>query len=314
MNLISELKKNGFVSSAYHKMQTGYYSFLTLLSPKLNTKVRYRHIFGKKLDLENPVTLNEKILWLKLNRYMKDPLVIQCADKYAVREYIEQCGCGEILNKRIGAWDRAEDIPWEKLPSKFVLKWNFGAGMNIICSDKSKLDKAETIKRLKKWGKSKYWLPHSEMQYKYAPKKIVCEEYLNDGRGLLPQDYKVYCFHGKAKYVMLCIGREYGCPKFYYFDRDMKFTRLSADALDVSEELTIPNPECVERVFQYAEKLSEPFPFVRADFFVVEDRIYFGELTFSPSAGLDGARLPETDLLLGSLLNLENTGLSNSNS
>ena len=304
MIIKAKLTKNKFIVNCYQKIQKWYFSLLTVFSPVLNTKARYRRLFGKKLDLNHPKTLNEKVLWLKLNKNMRDPLVIQCADKYAVRSYIEKCGCSELLNTLIGAWDRVEDIPWDDLPNQFVLKWNFGAGMNVICCDKTKLDRDETFKQLKKWGKCKYWLPYSEMQYKYAPKKIVCETYLNDGNGLLPQDYKVYCFHGKAKYVMLCVGRELGCPKFYYFDRELKLAKLSSDGLNAPEDLKIENPECVEKVFEYAEKLSKPFPFVRADFYVVGEKVYFGELTFTPSAGLDDSRLPETDRLFGGLIDL----------
>lgn len=152
----------------------------TIVSPTLNTRIRYYLAFKKRLNLKHPKTLNEKLLWLKLNKYMTNPLVIQCADKYRVREYVKESGCEDILIPLIGAWDRAEDIPWDELPNQFVLKWNFGAGMNIVCTDKSKIDRVEILKQLDEWGKSKYWLPYSEMQYKYTPKKIVCEQLLCD--------------------------------------------------------------------------------------------------------------------------------------
>lgn len=163
----------------YRTVRDEYYKVLTLISPVLNTKMRYKRAFHRNLDLNNPITLNDKVLWLKLNRYMNNPLVIQCADKYRVRDYIKKCGCEEILIPLIGVWEKVEDIPWDDLPDKFVLKWNFGAGMNIVCTDKSKMNKKKTLKQLKKWGRCKYWLTHSEMQYKYMPKKIVCEELLN---------------------------------------------------------------------------------------------------------------------------------------
>ena len=150
----------------------------TLISPELNTKMRYKSAFGKSLDLNNPRTLNEKILWLKLKYNDSNPLVVKCADKVKVREYVKQCGCEEILIDLIGVYESAEEIPWESLPNQFVLKWNFGAGMNIVCTDKSQMDKQSVIRQMKKWGKSKYWLPHSEMQYKYIPKRIICEKLL----------------------------------------------------------------------------------------------------------------------------------------
>ena len=299
------LKKNKIIFNVCQKCLDAMFACATIMSPVLNTKLRYRSAFKKKLDLDNPTTLNEKLLWLKLNKYIKDPLVIQCADKYAVRQYINDCGCSEILNELIGVWDKADDIPWDSLPEKFVLKWNFGAGMNIVCDDKSKLNKVETIKKLKKWGKCKYWLSHSEMQYKYAPKKIVCEKYLNDGKGFLPEDYKVYCFNGEPKYILLCVGREFGHPKFYFFDFDWNLCRISRDGLQAPEDFAVEKPKCIEAIYKYAKKLSSPFPFVRTDFYVVDDKIYFGELTFTPAGGLDSARLPETDVMLGNMLNLE---------
>ena len=166
MNLKEKLRKIPGVKKIYSTVTGLICKIATIISPELNTKIRYMLAFKKKLDLNNPQTLNEKVLWLKLNRYMNDPLVIQCADKYRVREYVKQCGCG--------------DIPWDKLPNQFVLKWNFGAKMNIICKDKSRIDKKQVIDQMRKWGKNKCWLSHSEMQYKYAPKKIICEALLND--------------------------------------------------------------------------------------------------------------------------------------
>lgn len=179
MKIISKIK-NKDIMKIYRWLVDLKFSLLTIISPTLSTKIRYKQEFGKELDLNNPKTLNEKILWLKLNRYMKDPLVIQCADKYRVREYVTQCGCGEILNDLIGVYEKAEDVPWDSLPNQFVLKWNFGAGMNIICTDKNAMNKRKVIKQLKKWGKSKYWLPYAEMQYKYAKKKIICERLINE--------------------------------------------------------------------------------------------------------------------------------------
>lgn len=163
----------------YRKLRYYVFCIATMISPELNTKLRYKSAFHKRLDLKNPRTLNDKILWLKLKYNNTNPLIVQCADKVAVRDYVKQCGCEEILIDLIGIYDSAEDIPWEELPNQFVLKWNFGAGMNIVCTDKSQMDKQTVINQMKKWGKCKYWLPHSEMQYKYMPKKIICEKLLS---------------------------------------------------------------------------------------------------------------------------------------
>ena len=177
----NRLKEVKALRWAYTNTIDGIACILTMISPKWNTEFRYWMKFKRKINLDIPTTFNEKLLWLKLNRYMNDPLVIQCADKWKVREYVEQCGCGELLNDLIGVYDDANDIPWEELPNQFVLKWNFGAGMNVICRDKNTMRREEVIRKMKKWGRDKYWLSYSEMQYKYCEKRIVCERYLSAG-------------------------------------------------------------------------------------------------------------------------------------
>ena len=277
---------------------------LTLISPELNTKVVYRAKFGKKLDLEHPQTLNEKILWMKFHDYKDNDLVKQCADKYRVREYIKEKGCGEILVPLIAAYDSAEDIRWDELPDSFALKWNFGSGLNVICHDKSKLDIPETTRKMRKWGRKRAYLPYAEMQYKGVPKKIIVEECLSDGTGELPSDYKVYCFHGKPHCVMLCTERQQGHAKYYFFDREWNLLRINKAGKNAPEGFALPKPEGIDKMFDYAEILSQPFKFVRADFYLVGGKVYFGELTFTPGGGMDFNRLPETDIAFGNMVQL----------
>ncbi len=277
-------------------------SGLTLISPMLNTKVTYLVKFHKKLDLSNPITLNEKILWLKFNTYWNNPLIKQCADKYRVREYIERCGYPELLPELIGKYENVEEINWDKLPGRFALKLNVGCGYNIIVSDKKTLNIESTKSIMDKWLKSKYYLNHSEMQYKDVKPYILIEEYLGDDNGSLPQDYKFYCMNGKSKYVMVCADREIGrAAKYYYFDRDWKMMPYTYDALNNCGN-SIQKPEHIDLAFDYAEKLSNSFPFVRVDMYVVKGKVYFGELTFTPSAGMDVSRMPSTDKILGEQL------------
>ena len=160
---------------------------LTIISPKLATKVIYRRRIHKPLDLDNPQTLDEKIQWLKLNTYYKNPLVTQCADKYAVREYVKDCDCGEILNELIGVYDKVEEIPWDTLPKQFVIKWNFGCGENLIVFDKDKLDIQKAIKQLKKWYRTRntFYLTYCELQYKGIPPKLICEKLIETEDGTL---------------------------------------------------------------------------------------------------------------------------------
>ena len=139
---------------------------LTRISPELNSKILYFGMLKRKLNLKEPKTFNEKLMWLKLNTYKDNELVSQCADKYRVRDYVKKCGCEEILNDLIGVYDNANDIDFEKLPNRFVLKCNHAAGYNVICKDKSNLDIDKTRKKLNKWLKRDYWAMYSELQYK----------------------------------------------------------------------------------------------------------------------------------------------------
>lgn len=282
-------------------------SILTLISPRLNTEVVYYSKFKRRINLKNPQTLDEKIQWLKFNTYYKNPLVTQCADKYAVRAYVEKCGCGEILNDLYGVYDRVEEIPWDSLPNKFVIKWNFGCGQNLICFDKNKLDIDSAKRKLARWYKvhSTFYFPYSEMQYRGIPPKLVCEKLIETEDGELPVDYKLYCFNGKADCVLVCANRQSGHPDYYFFDRNWTLKRYNQKGKAAPADFTLPKPKNLELLFDYAEKLSKPFPFVRADFYLENGKVIFGELTFTPCGGFDVNRLPETQMLFGSMVHIE---------
>ena len=281
---------------------------LTRISPELNTRVVYYMKFRKPINLKNPRTLDEKILWLKLNTYKNNSLVTQCADKYAVREYVEKAGCKEILNDLYGVYDQVEEIPWDSLPNQFVIKWNFGCGQNLIVFDKQKLDIEDAKRKLKAWYKTKdtFYLAYSEIQYKGIPPKLVCEKLIETDDGRLPVDYKFYCFNGRAECVLVCGGRDENGDgaSYYFFDKDWNLKRYNKAGKMAPEGFTLPKPEGIERLFGYAEKLSKPFPFVRADFYLEKGIPIFGELTFTPLAGFDKNRLPETQLLFGDMVDI----------
>lgn len=279
--------------------------FMTWLSPKFAVRTLYRIYHHKKLNLKNPTGLDEKIQWMKINYYKDNELVMQCADKYRVREYVKNCGCEEILVPLINNYHHANEINWEDLPEKFVLKWNFGCGGNVVCPDKNKLDIEQTIRDLNKFEKMKFHLIAAEPQYDFKDKRIVCEQFIETEDGHSPVDYKFYCFNGEAKYVLCCIGRgEQQKPSFYFFDRNWQLQRLNKMGKAAPEGFSIPKPEGMDQLFDYAEKLSKPFPFVRADFYLEKGKAYFGELTFTPAGGFDRGRLPETDQLFGNMVHL----------
>lgn len=285
------------------------FKLITRISPTLNTQLWYHRWFGKWLDLKNPQTSNEKVLWLKLNTYYKNPLITQCADKYAVREYVKKCGCGEILNDLLGVWTNPDDIDFDKLPDKFVLKSNYYCHLNLVVTNKAELDITATRKLLHQWMKSTMHLLYSEMQYEGIEKKIIAEKFIETEDGMAPADYKIYCCNGKPSYVMVCVGREQDVkPKFYYFDVKGNLQReLTRDGLNAPADFHYDIPAGWDKMIAYAEKLSAPFPFVRADFYLEKGKVIFGELTFTPAAGLDAGKLAYTDRLIGNMIQLSNS-------
>lgn len=283
-----------------------YLRFLSLISSKLHAQVLFLLIFKRRLFLsKNKIkTLNEKIQWLKFNEYYKD-IYTKCADKYLVREYVEKKGCSEILNPLLGSYNSFEEIDFDKLPKKFALKCNHGAGFNIIVNDKSRMDLRIIKSKLDKWMQTDFSLVGAEPHYKNITRKIICEEFLVNELGEFPDDYKFYCFDGIPQYVMLCQGRKNNETKFYYFDMNWNLAPLSNDSWDaISQKIEIEKPIGFDQMKEYAYKLAANFKFVRTDFYLINGKVIFGELTFTPSAGLDRDRLLATDIKLGSLLKL----------
>ena len=279
-------------------------SQLSLVSPALVSRIRYKRSFGRKLNLKDPKYFNEKLMWLKLNKYANDPLVSQCADKYAVREYVEKCGLGSILNDLIGAWDHTSEIEWEKLPERFAIKCNHGCGYNLICQDKSIFDIKKATEQLNIWMKDDFWKEYAEVHYRTIPKKIICEKYLEGKEDALPVDFKIYCFNGKPEFIGNFIERNILTDEILrgYFDLDWNPSPVFR--YEMKPEL-FERPKTLEKMLEYAEILSKPFPFVRVDFYEVDGEIYFGELTFTPTGCLATYYTDEAQVKLGELLDVK---------
>lgn len=302
IEMIQALKKIPRIVKIYGILCELFFSILTILSPKLNTMMRYRIIYKRFPNLDNPKTFHEKLLWLKLYKYIHDPLVIKCTDKYLVREYIIDCGCGDILNDLYGVWDLENDIEWDELPKEFVLKWNFGAGLNIVCNDKAKLDYKKTISKLRKWKKEKVWLSHSEMHYKEITPKIICEKYLKEPGNDVVTDYKVYCFNGEPEAILLIKNRTSDIMAGFF---DKNWDKLEGNVKYNGLDDEVAKPKCLEALLEKARILSHPFPFVRCDFYIIEDNIYFGELTFTPAAGIYTATVDIHGKSMADLINID---------
>ncbi|MBC2890000.1 ATP-grasp fold amidoligase family protein [Gordonibacter massiliensis (ex Traore et al. 2017)] len=270
------------------KIQAVFRETLTRISPFLNTKVCYRVKFGKSLDLDNPSTFNEKILWLKLNEYMDNPLVKQCADKYQVRRYISNAGFGDCLIPLLSSCDSPCIPDWGSLPNRFVLKLNVGCGHNLIVNDKACASREEIEKIAEGWFKSEDWLGYSEMQYKDVPKKLLVEANICSDEDGLPKDYKFFCMDGECKCVMICEDRDIAArrAKYYFLDKNWSLLPFSKEALE-NPRRVFCKPSSIDKAFAIAESIAKGWPFVRVDLYIVDERIYFGEMTFTPAAGMD---------------------------
>ena len=274
-----------------------------LLPDDLYLKIKYRLTMGRKLDLNNPETFNQKLQWLKL--YDRKPEYTQMVDKYEVRKYIKEIIGEEYLIPLLGVYDSFEEIDFDNLPDEFVLKPNHTSGNVFICKDKSKIDYKKLKKEVNRWLKREYYWLHREWPYKNVKPRIICEELIKTENGGFPYDYKFYCFNGEPDSVMVCIERESGNPKFYFFDNEWNLLRYNLAGINAPQGFTLPKPKKMDEMFMLAKKLSSGFPFIRVDFFCENEKIYFGELTFFPASGFDVNLLKETDILFGEKLELD---------
>ena len=261
----------------------------------------YKTKFGYDLDLDNPKTYNEKLQWLKL--YNRKPIYTTMVDKYEVKKYVADIIGEEHIIPTLGIWDRFEDIDFDALPEQFVLKCTHDSGGLVICRDKSKLNLAAAKRKIKKSLRRNFFYKYREWPYKNVPRKIIAEKYMQDESGALT-DYKFMCFNGKVDCVMICLDRHIGEPKFYFFDKNWELKRYNKRGVEAPEDFTIRKPECMDRMFELAEKLCVGLPHIRVDLYEVDGKIYFGELTFFQDSGYGANCLPETQLHWGSLINL----------
>ena len=265
-------------------------------------KRKFRAEMGRPLDLEHPVTFNEKLQWLKL--YDRRPEYTVLVDKYAVREYIANTLGEEYLIPLIGVWEDADEIDFDTLPEQFVLKCNHNSGLGMcICRDKEKLDPDAARNALRRGLAQNYYLKGREWPYKNVPHKIIAEKFMTDASsGLI--DYKFFCFDGVVDCVMVCIDRHLGDTKFYFFDREWTLKRINIRGKNAPEDFTLRRPECMDEMFEIAARLSKGLPFARVDLYECGGKIYFGEITFFPDSGFDPNLLPETDRYFGDLITL----------
>lgn len=261
--------------------------------------ILFRAIMKKKLNLNNPKTFNEKLQWLKVNN--KNEEYTKLVDKYSVREYITKIIGEEYLIPLIGVYDNFDEINFEELPNQFVMKCTHDSGGVIICKDKNKLDRNEAKLLINTSLSKNYYYALREYPYKNITPKIIIEKYMVDESGTELKDYKFFCFDGIPQFLYVASNRSVD-TKFNFFDTD--FQPLPFWQKYPPAEKEILKPIGYQEMLKLSEKLSKGFPHIRVDFYDINGKIYFGELTFFHFSGLVKFHPQKYDEILGDFLNL----------
>lgn len=242
-----------------------------------------------KLDLEKPRTFNEKIQWLKL--YDRNPLYTQLVDKYAVKQWVAERVGEEHVIPTLGVWEHFDDIDFSKLPDKFVLKCTHDSGSVVFCRGQESFDKAKAKAKLEFClSRNLFWL-WREWPYLNVPPRIIAEPFMTDESGVELKDYKIQSFNGTPEFIQVDFNR-FAEHKRNLYDVDWNY--IEAEILyPTDSNRQIPRPTCLEKLLDCARELSKGIPYVRTDFYVINDAVYFGEMTFHHGAGYENIR-PES--------------------
>ncbi len=275
-----------------------------LFSDETYLRVRFRLLMGKWPDLKNPKTFSEKLQWLKIHN--RKPEYTTMVDKLAVKDYVSGIIGEEYVIPSIGVWDRPEDIDWDKLPNQFVLKTTHGGGSLgvVVCKDKNTFDKNKAIAKLRASMKDDGFRVQGEWPYKNVPRRILAEKYIEPSPKTndLP-DYKFFCFNGEPKFCQVISGRnETMCIDF--FDNNWQHQSFHEPSDYPFAKNEPARPCCLELMWDLSKKLAKNKPFSRIDFYEVNNRVYFGEITFYPTGGFGGFDPEEWDYKFGEWIEL----------
>ena len=276
--------------------------FLNWVPDKTYVKTVYRMKMGKKLDLENPQTFNEKLQWVKL--YDRKPVYTRMVDKYEAKGWIAEQVGEEYVIPTIGVWDSFDQIDKNALPNEFIMKTTHDSGTFMICTDKSTFNWELAKKRMEKSLRRTYFYSGREWPYKNVKPRIICEELLKNEDGKPLSDYKFYCFNGDVRMSHVTFGRgtEEGL-RVNYYDRDLNLLPVQHYKYPPYKGEYIP-PKNYEKMVELASVLSKDTPHVRVDFYEVNDKIYLGELTFFTDGGCGYFTPREFDYTVGSWMKL----------
>ena len=253
------------------------------MTDSLLLKVRYRIIFHYPLNLKKVSTFNEKLQWLKLND--RKEIYHTMADKYEARSFVKEKIGEDYLVPLLEVWEKPEEVSIEALPKEFVLKCTHDSQSIVICKDKETLDVQKAIEMLGQGLKVNYYALGREWAYKGIHPKIVAEKLLVDESGDDLKDYKVFCFHGDPKFIQIDYDRFKGHKRRFYSTEweklDFKIT------YEDDKSLVMPRPGCLQEMLEVSRKLAKDVPFLRVDWYIVGNKLYFGEMTFYPGCGFE---------------------------
>ncbi len=303
-NLIKKINRLKYLelSDNYKRVRKDYNYYKNLNPARYKYELRrwFKEKTGTNLNLDDPKTFNEKIQWLKI--YDSTPQKTRLADKYLVREYVKEKIGEKYLVPLLGVYDSFDEIDFDSLPDKFVIKCNHGCGWNVIVTNKSTFDKSKAKKKFDKWMKMDYSaLFGMELHYKNITPKIIIEEYLeNENQDLY--DYKVWCNNGNPEYIMFLSNRKNKLEMSFY---DTDWNLMPFYYSHPQHEKLHPKPKDLEKLLELSKKLAEGFSYVRVDFYILNDgSIKFGEMTFTSCSGVCRWNDDKYDKMLGDKITL----------
>lgn len=253
---------------------------MCILPDKIYLKMMYKLKTKHSLNLKKPERYTEKIQWLKL--YNRNEKYTNYADKIKVRDIVEKNAGKQYLIPLLGVYDKFEDIDFDRLPNKFVLKCNHDSGSVVICTDKKKFDYDYAKKKIEKSLKCDYYIIGREYIYKNIDRKIMVEEYLNDLDGNSANDYKIFIIDGKFSHLEICSDR-FTNLKVTFFDEKKKKLKISEMGEEFDENIELPKN--IDEMIEIAKKIAKGIPLLRVDFYDVNGKIYFGEVAFFDCSG-----------------------------
>lgn len=269
------------------------------LPDKKYLEYQYKRIFNKNLDLENPKTFNEKLQWLKLND--RNPKYVKMVDKYEAKKYVQDIIGKEYIIPTLNVYNSFEEIDFDELPKQFVMKCTHDSGGLIICKDKSKFNYKKAKKKINTCLKRNYFYYWREWPYKNIKPRIIIEKFMEEEKNEDLTDYKFMCFNGKVHYSFVCLNRnsESGLNVDFY---DINWNKMNFERHYKNSNVILEKPKNYALMIELAEKLSKNIKFLRVDFYEINGKVYFGELTFYPGSGFEEFTPEEWDKKLGDLI------------